>query len=835
MIIYLAGAETWWERFRAAGIRNQLFSYFYLRKQKSAAKTIAALYAQREEWASKGKEFRLFLDSGAFTYQNDRGKKPDPAVYFREFKDFVKRTQDLWTLVAELDIDESDDENLRVDVDQVEAWRDELYEVRGQANILPVWHATRGHDKWVEYCNDPRFPYLAFSSRVDQLGSKNKLCAQAHAKGKKVHGFAETKLQTEAKYLKCDSVDSSTWLRATKFGGMFIFQSNQLRILDHKHKSDRRLFRAYFKNIGIDYDIITQDEAKLKKDTPEYTAYQEELTRASLIAWRNLSERYEQFGGSHGRERPQLRTIEGVINRVRHAANDREAAREGSIRAGDADPRSRAGRRGTEMVDSRSSSPDPSRDGGSQPRWFSSQSGTDQGAGRQAEQSHAGAARDPASGTPGTAAQDLLAGGTFSMRSFRLKKLPGGKLAVDPDQAKEVMPEQPTYLPRVFEPAQKELIPAVPVHRARNDKSEVLNAHPMADDKLLPTVPNDAQSAAQGSDPSGAAAEPGPSEQTAGWMAAIKVQGIQPIEPTCARSYCGHPKSDHENGKPCKGCMSMPGMIGGCGIFLEAGAEGKCSCTHLPETHTRENGGCAIEGCGCLVYQDHAHVEKNDGYPLVHENGSSPIQGPGEPNPSPSEGKSTITATVEGKRHLPVLQGPTVQHSPSALAGLELMDKTLPKLGCNNCAMQGECPEYQENALCYFEATFKSLNVRDLDHHKAQLEWLLTQDWERTIRAVTQERISAGGMLDPRVGSQIDAYMSRLSQFRELFAVKPASVTASVTVTGAGAVQSGQGIISKLFGGSMPATDLEIDNIPGRQGDVIDVPSQNPALSRSGK
>jgi hypothetical protein len=42
MIIYLAGAETWWERFRAAGIRNQLFSYFYLRKQKSAAKTIAA-------------------------------------------------------------------------------------------------------------------------------------------------------------------------------------------------------------------------------------------------------------------------------------------------------------------------------------------------------------------------------------------------------------------------------------------------------------------------------------------------------------------------------------------------------------------------------------------------------------------------------------------------------------------------------------------------------------------------------------------------------------------------------------------------------------------------
>jgi hypothetical protein len=202
------------------------------------------------------------------------------------------------------------------------------------------------------------------------------------------------------------------------------------------------------------------------------------------------------------------------------------------------------------------------------------------------------------------------------------------------------------------------------------------------------------------------------------------------------------------------------------------------------------------------VYQDHAHVEKNDGYPLVHENGSSPLQGPGEPNPSSSEGKSTITATVEGKRHLPVLQGPTVQHSPSALAGLELMDKTLPKLGCNNCAMQGECPEYQENALCYFEATFKSLNVRDLDHHKAQLEWSLTQDWERTVRSVTQERISAGGMLDPRVGSQIDAYMERLAKFRELFAVKPASVTASVTVTGAGAVQSGQGIISRLFGGA---------------------------------
>lgn len=931
MLIFLAGAETWFEKFRLAGIRNMLFSFYYLRKQKSISKLLEAMYELKAVGEAKGKPVRYFLDSGAFTYQNDRGKKPDPAVYFKEFKSFVERTGDLWNLVAELDIDESDDENLLVSTEQVELWRDELYEVRGAADIIPCWHENRGQDKWREYCKDPRFPHLAFSSRVPNLGQKNRLCAVAHAHGKKVHGFAETKLQTDAKYLKCDTVDSSTWLRATKFGGMFIFQGNRFRILDHKHKADRRLFRNYFKNIGVDPNIVCQDETKLEPDSPEYTQYQDELTKASLIAWRNLAERYEQFGGNHGKAgHPKPRD-----------SGRQDGYEEGSPVQDLVDgPPARTRRRSIEVVGTRGTSPDPSGYSGGEPDGLSSQPGdgsTDCG---QAGEQAAGAARDPPIGGSQPAAQDLL-GGAFMGRVFRLKKDGSGGLI--PASAPEVPVEQklskqtpdkvpaypadfrlveldpgdpgtwydkaghvlcfpyspplgaaenlarahavmgtigravgcftcgsretekwhPTLYPpqktlAVFRPQCDrcnrepkvlqngrlkigDMMPAVPTIRARNDKNLELGGEAkelaatlrsagyqvVNGDAIKQAIQNIARCphgssnlshcmfqcercggrwvARQGHDPSHL--EPMTPEEL---TRAYELE----INKTAAKEVAKQDTIRDNHDAPVMDASTVPEAT-------------KCgNCGHEKWAHAPNGQGlcadCLHNGTRCSVYQEAAHVGSK--IPLHHEAakevGNVEVIGG---KTSSSDGKSTSTITIEGKKHLPVMnQASLISHSADVEAGLVEMRK-LPQLGCSNCAMQGECPEYEEGSVCYYTDTFRKLPVRNLEAHKAQIEWLVEQDWERTIRAVLQERLSAGGMIDPRVTAQMDAYMARLQQLRDLYSIRPASVTASLTVTGQNPASSTRGILSRMFG-APTAGDFEIDNIPARDALSLEAP-----------
>lgn len=347
MIIYLAGAETWWETFLDAGIRNMLFSYYYMRtmRRKVFDRMMEGVVGEKERRAAAGeKPLRLFLDSGGFTYINHKGTKPDPRVYWKDYLDFVKGTAETWDLTAELDIEDHDSpEDVGVSLEQVDSWREELIdEVGGLTTILPVWHDWRSPEDWTSYCQDSRLPYMALSSYLT-LGLKNKLCHEAHRSGKLVHGFAETKMQTEMKYLKCDSVDSTTWLRATKYGGLFIFHANQLRILDHKHKDQRKLFRSYFKNNGIDMAKIMSEDQK-------------ELTKCSLIAWRNLSERLELVG-ERKRHAQESRSEDGNTEngeevddsrRPRGPARGGEDSddglvhREGDGRADDADDRGEA-------------------------------------------------------------------------------------------------------------------------------------------------------------------------------------------------------------------------------------------------------------------------------------------------------------------------------------------------------------------------------------------------------------------------------------------------------------------------------------------------------------
>lgn len=299
MYLYFAGAEAWLDRLLDLGVRNQLMSYFYLRgslKQRNH-KGFHLLARMRE---AKEKGYRFFLDSGAFTYQvkqKQAGSTLPPArLYFEEYKSFVRQYGDVFDIIAEFDVDghATDDNGKIITYEQVDGWTNELLELENVGRkILPVYHEHRGM-RWLrDWLTDPSSPYIGFSSTAGLSGESGKYIALAHRFGKWIHGFGVTRVRTDLKLTPFDSVDSTTWLRADKYGGTCIFRNNKFIVLDHLHKKDRALYKNYFESWGLDFKKVMQDDL-------------ETMRAATIIAWRELSNYLERQWQMKGAKRPYL-------------------------------------------------------------------------------------------------------------------------------------------------------------------------------------------------------------------------------------------------------------------------------------------------------------------------------------------------------------------------------------------------------------------------------------------------------------------------------------------------------------------------------------------------
>lgn len=272
--IYLAGAETptLTRDLIGADVKHILYSYFYIR-QGNKQETFADIFANNPD-----KKF--ILDSGAFTYQvmwadlEKRGRLPPPEEYWKSYLEFARKYGHLCFGVAEFDIDGM------VPDTTLQDWREQLIEAVGD-KAMPVWHPERSVAEWKRYVADPRLRYLGMASSIADIGQMQRLITEAHAVGKIVHGFAQTKVNTVLKYVRFDTVDSTSWLSAQKFGQTFIFRHNKFIVLDKADmggKTRRRLFKSYFEQIGCDWTKIDADDVK-------------ELRKASIIAWKNLAAR----------------------------------------------------------------------------------------------------------------------------------------------------------------------------------------------------------------------------------------------------------------------------------------------------------------------------------------------------------------------------------------------------------------------------------------------------------------------------------------------------------------------------------------------------------------
>lgn len=295
MHLYLAGAETWGNLLMDMGVKNSLFSYFYLRTQmerNGPGAKLRALFSRMERAKKKG--YRFFLDSGAFTYQVNKKQQKSPKLYFEEFRDFVFEYHYLFDIIAEFDVEGcKDGHGGTIPLTQVDEWTDSMLEVSElRRKIMPVYHDARGH-KWLSaWLADTRSPLVGYGSDVGAQFA-GPVISDAHRWGKWIHGFGQTGVNTTLRYTAFDSVDSSTWLRGDKYGGTCIYTQSKLIVLDHQHKGDRARYKWYFDQWGLDWKKLAADDLH-------------EVRKSTIIAWRELANALENSATVRGHKHPYL-------------------------------------------------------------------------------------------------------------------------------------------------------------------------------------------------------------------------------------------------------------------------------------------------------------------------------------------------------------------------------------------------------------------------------------------------------------------------------------------------------------------------------------------------
>lgn len=170
-----------------------------------------------------------YIDSGVFTFmrragvtvQNKNAKTVKPATFaeFREFAktyvDYLKRDMDLWDWIIDLDCAEL------FGVEAEDAYRRGLKKIVGD-RLLPVWHAQRGHDGWIQMIEEYPYVCMALAKGAGGRSSRNHamvrtMVREAHERGTKVHILGMSTLEHFETY-EVDTMDSSSWASGVRWG-----------------------------------------------------------------------------------------------------------------------------------------------------------------------------------------------------------------------------------------------------------------------------------------------------------------------------------------------------------------------------------------------------------------------------------------------------------------------------------------------------------------------------------------------------------------------------------------------------------------------------------------
>lgn len=184
----------------------------------------------------------FILDSGAFTFMQNRKGVPNWNEYVDRYAEFINKNK--IERFFELDID------VLIGLENVKKLRDRLEAKTGRQSI-PVWHTSRGYDEFIKEAEE--YKYIALGGIV--TSGKNseqfkryeaafpKLISEAHKRGTKIHGLGYTSVE-KLKQIHFDSVDSTRW-NCIRFGRIEIFDGKTIRPIDCRKQNKRISKEAY--------------------------------------------------------------------------------------------------------------------------------------------------------------------------------------------------------------------------------------------------------------------------------------------------------------------------------------------------------------------------------------------------------------------------------------------------------------------------------------------------------------------------------------------------------------------------------------------------------------
>lgn len=224
MDVYLSGIS---------GIKKQLLS------NEFKAENIYALesFYSMQDWEKSfvGKFGKFMLDSGAFTFMQ-KAKNIDWNEYIEKYAEFINKYD--VKLFFELDIDGL------IGLDNVEKLRLKLERLTNKQPI-PVWHINRGKDYFIDMCKN--YPYVALGGIVGagNVATRKKAMKYfpwfintAHKYNAKIHGLGFTQTNKLDIY-RFDSVDSTTWTIAGRFGEINRFNGKFIERITGREKNKK--------------------------------------------------------------------------------------------------------------------------------------------------------------------------------------------------------------------------------------------------------------------------------------------------------------------------------------------------------------------------------------------------------------------------------------------------------------------------------------------------------------------------------------------------------------------------------------------------------------------
>ena len=207
MKIYLAGDVKYPAQNRRFDY-YRLESFFYFRDSSA-------------HFVPKYKDF--ILDSGVFTFLNQKREQVDWYRYAARYAEFVKKHR--IKNYVEIDVDSyiglAEVEKLRAYLEKAVGWRS-----------MPVWHIGRGWDDWAKLCRE--YDYICFGAfltdGLDKKQYKNLpiFLNEAEKRNCRVHGLGFTNMAGLKRY-RFHSVDSTTWLMGNRAGNVYFFRNNTMR------------------------------------------------------------------------------------------------------------------------------------------------------------------------------------------------------------------------------------------------------------------------------------------------------------------------------------------------------------------------------------------------------------------------------------------------------------------------------------------------------------------------------------------------------------------------------------------------------------------------------